>query len=56
MRFAVPAVPIVKDQVRRIVGARAHTHEMLNPSARADDRTRVEHIDHGGDGKQIQLW
>ncbi len=49
-------MPIMEDQMRRIVGTQAHTHQMLDTGLRPDHHTRIQHIDDRTHGKQVELW
>ena len=53
--FAIPTVPVVKDEVRCITGSRPDAHEMLDAGARTHYFAGVEHFDHGCDREQVQL-
>lgn len=55
MRFAVPAVTIMKDQMRGIVGTQPNAHQMFNTSAWSNYGLGIQHIHHRLDRKQIQL-
>ena len=46
---------VVKDQMRRIVGATANAYQMLYSGAHSNDRPRIEDIDHRRHREQIQL-
>lgn len=55
MNIAIPAVSIMKNQVRRIIGTKAHAHDMFDRGLRTNDGTRVEHVDNRRDGEEIEL-
>ena len=55
MYVAVPAVSIMENQVRRIIGTKAHAHDVFDRRVRTNDGTRVEHVDRRRDGEKIKL-
>ena len=55
MRLAIPPVPIVEHEMRRIIGTRTHAHQMLDAGARADNGPWIEHVNHRRDREQIDL-
>ena len=55
MHVAVPAVPIMKDQVGGSGRRETHAHDLRDAGSGTDDRAWIERLDDGSDRKEVEL-